>query len=132
MDLRFVWAEYNGRYCPGIQCADEGERANYLRNLLIDDGGLGFDLHLPWLKEARAMCERVNDGSPHECFTTELFAADISREGVWISEITADPADGVRFSLLGFVGVLDDWIPYLERGYNVQKPSEVFHSNYSE
>lgn len=79
------------------------------------------------------MCERaLLDSSLHECFTTELFAADISQEGVWISEITSDPLDGVRYSLFGFLGVINDWIPYLERGRNIEKPNEIYVSNYPE
>ncbi len=79
------------------------------------------------------MCERVIHGnSMKEFFTTELFAADIASEGVSIYDITAEPTDGVLFSLQGFYTTINEWINFLERGKDIEKPCEVFVFNYVE
>ncbi|WP_374519186.1 hypothetical protein [Undibacterium squillarum] len=134
MELHFSWYEFNSRFYPRVQCHNnEEEGLSYPFNLLVDDGGLGFIHHLSWLKEGSSMCERVIHGnSMKEFFTTELFAADIASEGVSIYDITAEPTDGVLFSLQGFYTTINEWINFLERGKDIEKPCEVFVFNYVE
>lgn len=117
MEVRFFWAQSNGRYYPICEGGGSPGSYDYLGCLLTDDGGLGLDFHIPWLREASAMCRRVMDGvSESECFTTECFAADISADIVWIAFNTEVPSSGAKFLLVGFAHVLDRWIDFLEAG----------------
>lgn len=130
MEIRFMWMEDNGRHEP--ICAGYGsiDRYDYLGCLLTDDGGLGRDFHLPWLREARRMCGKILDGvSESECFTTECFAADMSADGVWISFNTEEPTSGARLLFPGFIRVLDDWIDFLEAGPRNDGASVTIHAD---
>lgn len=117
MEVRFSWHVFNGRYYPSCECVGDVDGYPYLSYLLTDDGGLGLDHHIPWLQKGKKMCENVLERiSDSECVTTELFAADISADGVWISSITEEPTSGVKFRLAGINHVLDGWIEFLGAG----------------
>jgi hypothetical protein len=117
MEIRFSWLKFNERYHPSCECINLRDQYDYLGCLLTDDGGLGLDHHIPWLRGGKKMCENVLNGrSSNECFTTELFSASISADGIWISDISADPTSGAKFRIDGFVQVLSNWIEFLEAG----------------
>jgi hypothetical protein len=129
-EVRFSWAEFNGRYFPACQCVGAVDRYDYLGCLLIDDGGLGLDHHIPWLQHGKKLCENVLEGrSANECFTTECFSADISADGVWVASITAEHSSGARFLAAGFLYVLDAWIAFLQEGIKRDGVAVAIHAD---
>lgn len=113
MNLRFSWAEFNGRAYPGCESLDGAAHDNLL-SLLMDDGGCGLDHHIRLLADCVAICRDVLHGScEHYCFTTELFSAS-NQTLVAPSAVSAENGDCYQTDV--FARIIDDWVSYLGRG----------------
>ena len=116
MDLQFSWIEHRGRLYPGCESLARDRPLSLLCDFLVDDGGLGLEHHIPWLKECIAKCEKVlREVSPTDDFTTELFAADFGQDRTLIYPTTSDPESGQDIQTAIFLRIVSDWVAFLER-----------------
>lgn len=126
MKLRFFWFESQGRFYPSYECLDK--ETGYLFSILVDDGGLGLDHHIPWLGECVTLCEKVLRGeSASEYFTAEVFAAYIEPERTSVHSITSEPDSGEFIQTALFLRIVSDWLKFLERGLHKDYAEDIVH-----